>query len=372
MRHPEGVLMDMSEFRPAGADARWCELVGQLGSEAAAPLTAALERVSQLTATGRIDRPSLRALRDELERARRVAMLGQQLARFATGVRQNPERLNLAQLLRQAVAQRRRETEARGVQFRQVLTAADVVVDASLLFALLNAVLDWSLAHARSSIEFRLDHRSSPAHARLACRFSHRPPDAAGLIDAASLDSLPWRLAQQIAWAMGVAIERHDDASQTALVLEFPSTVGEGFDAVTAVEYDPAAAVASAVAKTVAGSQVLVLSARAEIRARVRDAVRHMGLMIDFVASVEEARDFCREGLPHALVYESSLAGDRFEALHAELLRDAPTLAFIELGEEGDAFAVSGFGGAEVAHVGREAIATGLPSALVFELSRSL
>lgn len=362
--------MDMSEFRPGGADERWCDLVGQLGSEAAAPLTAALERVNQLTATGRIDRPSLRALRDELERARRVAMLGQQLARFAAGVRQNPERLNLAQLLRQAVAQRGRETEARGIQFRQVLKAADVVVDPSLLFALLNAVLDWSFAHARSPIEFRLDHRSWPAHARLACRFSHRPPDEVGG-GAAALDSLPWRLAQQIAWAMGVAIERHDDASQTALVLEFPSTVGEGFDAVTAVEYDPDA-VASAVARPLAGSQVLVLAARAEIRARVREAVRHMDLMVDFVTSVEEARDFCREGLPHALVYESSLAGDRFEALHAELLHDAPTLAFIELGEEGDAFAVSGFGGSEVAHVGREAIATGLPSALVFELSRNL
>jgi hypothetical protein len=369
MRHLEGVQMDMSEFRPAGADERWCELVGQLGSEAAAPLTAALERVNQLTATGRIDRPSLRALRDELERARGVAMLGQQLARFAVGVRQNPERLNLAQMLRQALAQRGRETEARGIQFRQVLTAADVMVDASLLFALLNAVLDWSLAHARSPIEFRLDEHSWPARARLACRFSHRPADEAGPADAAALDSLPWRLTQQIAWAMGVAIQRHDDACQTALMLEFPITAGEGFDAVTAVEYDPSAL--STVGRPLAGSHVLVLAARTETRTRVREAVRHMGLMIDFVASVEEARDFCRDGPPHALVYESSLAGDRFKALYAELLRDAPALAFIELGEEGDGFAMSGFGGAEVAHVGREAIATGLPSALVFELSRS-
>jgi hypothetical protein len=365
MHHREGVQMDMSEFRPAGADERWCDLVGQLGREAAAPLTAALERVNELTATGRIDRPSLRALRAELERARHVAMLGQQLARFAVGVRQNPERLNLAQLLRQAIAQRGRETEPRGVQFRQVSKAEDVVVDASLLFALLNAVLDWSLEHARSPIEFRLDPHSSAARARLACRFAYRPADVA------ALDSLPWRLAQQIAWAMGVAIERHDDAGQTALVLDFPAiTADEDFAAVTAVEYDPTTL--QTVGRPLAGSQVLVLAARAEIRGRVREAVRHMGLMIDFVASVEEARDFCRDGLPHALVYESSLAGDRFKVLRAELLRDAPALAFIELGEEGNGFAMSGFGGAQVAHVGREAIATGLPSALVFELSRSL
>jgi len=253
-----------------------------------------------------------------------------------------------------------------------VLKSADVVVDASLLFALINAVLDWSLAHARSSIEFRLDHKSWPIHARLTCRFAHRPPDEAAEDGAApALDSLPWRLAQQIAWTMGVAIERHDDASQTALALEFPSTVDEDHDAIHAVEYDPAG-VSCSMTKPLAGSVVLVLAARSDVRVRVRDALRPMGLMVDFVSSVEDARSFCVGGLPHALVYESSLGGDRFEALRAELLRDAPSMAFIELGEEGDAFAVSGFGGSEVAHVGREAIATGLPSALVFELSRNL
>jgi len=364
--------MDMSDFRPAGADDRWCELVSQIGCEAAAPLTAALERVNELAATGRIDRPSLRALRDEVERARRVAMTGQQLARFASGlVDQTLERLNLAQLLRQAVLQRTAEIEARGIQFRQVLKPAEVMVDASLLFALLNAVIDWSLAHARSTIEFRLDHKTWPTHARLTCRFAHHPADQAADADVApALDSLSWRLTQQIAWTMRATIERHDDASQTALVLEFPSTVDERLEEVGGVEFDTSS-VRSSAAKPLAGNQVLVIAARSEVRARVRDALRHMALMIDFVSTVEEAREFCLGGLPRALVYESVVGGERFATLRDELLRDAPALAIIELGEEGDGFEISGFGGAEFARVGREAITTSLPAALVFEMSRS-
>jgi hypothetical protein len=45
---------------------------------------------------------------------------------------------------------------------------------------------------------------------------------------------------------------------------------------------------------------------------------------------------------------------------------------FIEVEEEGDAFEVSTFSGRTTSRVGRDAIATGLPSALVFELSKHL
>ena len=57
-------------------EARWRELVAQISVEIAGPLTAALERVHALTSTGRIDRHSLRALREEVERAREAGMIG--------------------------------------------------------------------------------------------------------------------------------------------------------------------------------------------------------------------------------------------------------------------------------------------------------
>src|SRR6058998_1255968 len=80
-------------------------------------------------------------------RQRGAGMLGQQLARFASRrLRQNHERLQLTQMLRDVLLQRGRETQARGVQLKQVLQPVEVLADASLLFSLLNTVLDWALA----------------------------------------------------------------------------------------------------------------------------------------------------------------------------------------------------------------------------------
>jgi len=54
-------------------------------------------------------------------------------------------------------------------------------------------------------------------------------------------------------------------------------------------------------------------------RNTLREALRAHGAMLDFVTSVEEARVFCRGGMPHAVVVESALAGAAFERLRAEL-----------------------------------------------------
>ena len=64
---------------------RWRELVSSVGREIAMPLTAALERIHALIGSGKIDRASLRALREEVEAARRAGMIAQQLARYASG-----------------------------------------------------------------------------------------------------------------------------------------------------------------------------------------------------------------------------------------------------------------------------------------------
>ena len=61
------------------------DLVAQLGSEVAAVLSTALERVTTLATTGKIDRASLRALREEVDHARRAAIMGQQVSRLAAG-----------------------------------------------------------------------------------------------------------------------------------------------------------------------------------------------------------------------------------------------------------------------------------------------
>jgi len=368
-----------SKLRSTGEAAdleRWRGLVGEIGAEVAGILTSALERIVALTASGRIDRQGLRALRDEVGKARQVGIESQQLARLASGrLRQTHERVQLAEMLGGVLAHRARETQARGIEVDlSPAKATEVLVDAPLLFSLLNTLIDWALDCARSKVEIRIDSKAWPAHARLACNFAHRPVDqlddgATTLGEVSLLDSMHWRLLQQTAQAMGLPLERVIGARGTTLTVDFPLTVNEVMQGVSAVEIDDGFA-PSINTKPLAGSHVLVVAQRREVRVQVREALRNMGLIVDFVASVEEAADFCRDGLPHAIVIESALCGERFNELRQDIAAEVPPFVFIEVVEDSHAFEMSGFAQAGMARVGRDAIAHSLPSALLFELAR--
>lgn len=347
------------------------ELVGQLGREIAAPMTSALERINAFATTGRIDRSGLRALRDEIEHARRIGLSAQQISRFASGrVRQNPERLNLTQTLRDALAQRGRETASRGIDLRQELKPAEVIIDASMCSALLQALLDWSFEHARSHIEFRIDIKAWPEHARLGCRFAHIPADELPTqADQAAdrLDTVPWQLLRRLAQTLGLVLERDDTPGTAQLTLEFPRTVSEGM---ALLELDEPGNTGPN-SQPMVGRHVLVIASRRETRNAVRDTLRSMGLMVDYVGSIDEAREFCGAGLPHAILFEAALGGENFRKLRAEWNREVPALAFIEISEQGRELEVLDIGGQRTSRIGRDVIASALPSALMFELSKA-
>jgi len=351
----------------------WRELTAQIGREVAGPLSSALERVIQLTTTGRIDRPGLRLLRAEIERARRIGIVSQQLARFTSKrLRQSHERLNLASTLQAALAYRQREIASRGIHVKQSTRAIEVLVDPALLFSLLNAMLDWAIESARSTVDLRVDLKTWPVHGRISCSFTHAgaddtAPDGAPV---AALDSLNWHLVTQIARVMGLELGREDDPTRAKLVLVFPRTVNDELEGMSAVELDHGDG-SSLNSKPLAGSQVLVVAARREVRVQVRNAIANMGLVVDFVGSVEEAVDFCRDGLPHAIIFEAALRGERLDQLAEDLRSELPGFSFLEIVEEGNAFEISGFNGMSHARVGRDGLAHSLPSALVFELSKS-
>jgi len=114
------------------------------------------------------------------------------------------------------------------------------------------------------------------------------------------------------------------------------------------------------------------VASRREVRARVRDALRDMGLLVDMVGSIDEAADFCRDGLPHAIIIEGILRGDRCERFCAEIRAEVPGFPFIDIIEQGREFNVSDAERGERARVGQDAIEAALPSVLMFELSKTL
>jgi hypothetical protein len=74
--------------------------------------------------------------------------------------------------------------------------------------------------------------------------------------------------------------------------------------------------------------------------------------------------------MPHAVLHESALGGERFERLRMDLLADMPQLVFIELSEDGQGLETRRVGDRQFSCVSRSAIIESLPPALMFELSR--
>jgi hypothetical protein len=359
-----------ASFEPVDGHA----LLGQLGSEVAAALSAALERVNALATTGKIGRRGLRELREYIELARRTGIMGQQVNRLAAGrVRQNVERVDLTAVLREALLQHRRQIESLGHEVNQLLGPAQVMADPTLIFTLVETLLDWSFEHTRSAIDFRIELNGWPVFARLSCSFRFLSDEQVERslvgIGGSTLQTMSWRLLQQAARTMELPISLGEDGAQARLVIEFPRTVNDPSE--TAPLRDQADAERQGLnSKPLAGSHLLVMATRRETRALVRDAIRHMGLMVDHVTTVEEAREFCSGGMPHAILHESALGGERFERLRAELLADMPHLVFIELAEEGQGLATRTVGGRQFSCVSSNAIIESLPPTLMFELSR--
>src|ERR1700712_3720421 len=367
-------VSDKQRLEPDEAHRR--AVTGQIGTEGGLPLSAALERVTVLATPGKIARAVLGMRREKIERARRAGMIGQQLARFASGrIRQSPEQISVTQMLREVLLQRGRGATARQVEISQALKPAEVVVDATLPYALVQAVVDWSLDLAQKNLEFKLDVKAWPPYARLNVRFAHGSSDASDRLTPVgtplpSLDSMSWRLVQQISWTLGLVMDRNVSSTETTLTIEFPRTIHDEIEGVSVVEMDQGFGVSDN-SNPLAGSHVLVVAGGREMRSRIKESIPHMGLLVDFVNGVEEAEEFCRDALPHAIIYESVLAGDRFHKLRVSISSEMPNFVFIEVAPEGGALQLSTNSPDNGARIGRDAVMQSLPSALLFELSRT-
>jgi hypothetical protein len=270
------------------------------------------------------------------------------------------------------VRERAREIHARSIELRQHLAPTEVRSDAALLPALLAAVLDWCFEHACTVIELKLAVPGWPGRAQLRAGFGYRVADelvtaAAPLDDTAdpALDTLSWRLLQQTATVLGLDLWRRDTQGRTELTLGFPDTLAPSVQSL----FDPGAPAVNS--QPHAGRHVLALAQRRELRGLVREALRPMGVLLDFVATVDEARQLCASSLPHVVVCEAALAGPEFERLWAEWRAEAPRLGFVRIVDQGRAFEVLNLGSGPVACVGRDAIIESLPAALQFELART-
>lgn len=368
---------------PPTPDQALSDVVARIGADVAMPLTAALNRVQTMSSTGRIDRSSLAALRDEIDDARRAGMRGQQIARLAGGlVQQEPERVNLAALLRDVLADSTARpaaaTKPEAAGPRLSLASAEVMGDPSLLATVLRAAADWTAEHARGAVEWRLEVQPWPQQARLVCRVPHHGAAdevlPAGLVAGdrhahlSALDTLDWLLLRFSAHMAGVQVQREDRVQLSVLTLRFPNTVNDSLDGVSAVEL--AAGAGLRAPRLAAGSQLLVLAARRDARQQVREAMQGHDLFVDYVPSVIAAREYCLDAAPQVLIYESAFAGEALRTL-CEMLNDQePAAALIEITPAGRTVEHTSLGDAPVIRIGVEALRQQLAPVLVMAVEQ--
>jgi hypothetical protein len=369
-RHPSPKLHAPKPATPTLGD-----VVARIGAEVSAPLTAALERVVALASSGRIDRPGLQALRSEIDDARRVGLRGQQIARLAAGdVRQTVERLDLGLCLRAVLHGQAVHGNGQAIAVPPPPGRAEVLGDASLLHAVLEAAADWSAALARANVEWRIEVKPWPVRAQVQCRFAHLPADQAPALQPpanqhdSSLDTLDWLLLRYSAHIAGVVVQRQDGPSHTLLTLEFLNTVNGTLEGAAAVDL---VASADGGMRSVAGCQVLVIASQRSTRQRLREATQGQELLIDHVSTVADAAQYCQDGAPQMLVYESAFNGDALAALQALLARSAPGVVLIELLPSGQDCSMSAPGGDPVTRLGIDALPTMLLPVMVLELGRA-
>ncbi len=349
----------------------WIDWLAQAGTEIAMPLTTAIDGMRMVAASGRLDGADAARLLDDLSRARQAAIVAQQLVRVATGqARHVPERLDLAATLRAVIAEHRADGHARASTIVGALPAVTLEADPALVAQLVQTLLDWAHEHAQSPVHVSLDAMGAPrARPRLELRFRHaapaRPANGHGAPQAV-MDTLAWRLLLQLATLLQSTVHRSLDADGCRLHVEFLPAAAP----VAVVPGRRRARGGKAAPKPLAGHHVLVVTPSHDLRQDVQQAVRHLGLMIDVVASLDEARSFCRDGLPHAIVADATVGGAPLLALQRDLLAEAPGLAVIEVGEHHDGYRTSIDDAGQLARVGRASLGDGLPAVLLFELTR--
>lgn len=353
-------------------------LTSPLGAQVAALLSPALERVTALARSGSIDRGSLRALQDELEQARRLALKAQQIMRLATGeVALSAERLDPCALLQSAIDERQEDLAARGIELRVHRVQARVQSDATLLYSLFQALLDWGLEHTIARMDLHLTVRAWPLRASARLSFDYQPAGQGQSIASASalqlqdprLDTLTWHLLTQIATTLRLPIQRHDAEGRTQLQVDFPQTLAPALSEQPDERHAAPAPLAHH-GHPLADRVILVVAARREVRDAAREALLSCGVQLRLATSLEEAVGAALREPPHAVIHEAAVSAGPWEVWQRAVQADCPGTAFITLTDGGKPFELQQAGEDQRACVSVRAIRESLPAALLFELSR--
>lgn len=346
-------------------------LAGVIGLQLSEPLADMQRIVHDLISTGKISRAQVQELSGAIETARRVAMQSQQLARLSRGrLRQSHERLALDGVVKQALAERHQFFHQRGIELVQRIKRVEVIVDPGLLSSLIEAAIDWVSERGRR-LTVSLEIKHLPEHGLLVFKSAQTVTSATAFPAAEDeFEKLSWHLLLEIAQSIGATLDRVQSADESVLTIEFPRTVKQ-LEGLTAVEMDLGTdSWMPSESKSLAGHQLLLITADEALRDDVVDICGNMGLVVDCVDSSEEAGRVVKTDKPHMLIVDERLRDTRFDALWQELLRQNPNFPMIEIASDANTLAMASWMSDSMTRVSRGSLRAQLPQVLVLELAK--
>src|SRR4051812_40506902 len=135
-----------------------------IGAQLSVPVAELKSLMAQVRERRGFNHAQLAAMDTAIERAHRIAVQSQQLARLAGGrLRQSHERLGLHTVVGDLVHARRGQLRTQGAQVRLALKPVEIIVDPGLLTGLCDAAIDWAAEHG-GNISIHLDIKNWPEY----------------------------------------------------------------------------------------------------------------------------------------------------------------------------------------------------------------
>jgi hypothetical protein len=347
---------------------QWPTLVATLSETAVESSNLVLRALDFLVGAGRLRRAEAKALSDAMFQVRDTSLRAQQITRLAGGrIRQAKDRVDLADVIRHVLDERRDDFAARGAQVTGALEPADVLLDPPAAVSLVNAAIDWALSFSRE-ITLCLETPQWPQPARLVARVATPRPAAAA--DGAPRprgrrlnDGLHWMLLRQMAASASLKVTRTGEPGTAVVTVEFPNTFqnSDGLSSMDLLDTGHAAA-------ALRDGWVLVVSRDTGLLNGCIDALRSVGITGRPAADFDAARRMVAESRPSAVVVAYDVDTTQLASFRHDALGGDGRCPLVEITRESPSFHINGFEGYETAKVGRGDVDKELAPAVLFEL----
>ena len=349
-----------SQFAPAKLPPG---VLAKVGETFAMQLSALQQAFAGIVPPGPEQQLALAANLAEMDRLQRLGVQIQAIARVLTGEGQStPERLDLAAALRQKLDEWAERARGKGIHLLGPLEVYEIDVNVGVLDQLLDLAMESAL-DITGCVEVRVGVQTQTANPMLTVEVLRAQGVAAPVTDA-EFNDLHWMLFTVMARARGLVPQRVAVGDNVILMLEFPSL------ALPSVDEAKRLATQSYRSPAVADRRVLVLEPSEFNRVQAHKLLHEVGMKVDAVATLEQARGSLRDSVPDVFVTGIPVRDARIGALLDELRAAHPKLRVIELvdDESAFAFAFSSPGYANAARVGRQDLARTLVLAVAQEL----